>query len=176
MAGAAVFAVLWVSAVSLDGSWTFGEDTLSELGRMGGGGRDLFNSGVIVSALIWIPFALALYRSLGISISTRFACALFLLAALALLCIGLFPIDSGTPHTIASWTFFIVAMCSLLVMSRSVRDSEVYGRVGFALTLIAPLLSLGLLALTSVPLAEAVAVVGLMVWASIMSSLMLLNQ
>lgn len=175
LAGASIFAILWTAAVQADGSWVFGEDTLSELGRMTGKGRDLFDAGVILASLLWVPFALALVRCLSKRTLSRIGGGLFLASAVALLAIGLQPIDAGTPHTIASWAFFVTAMVSLLLLIKPIGDSEVFGRLGMVPTIVAPLLSMGLLALTSVPLAEAVAVMSLMVWASILSALMLLN-
>lgn len=175
IAGAVAFGLLWTAAVIADGSWTFGEDTLSELGRMGGGGRDLFNSAVILASILWIPFALGLYSVLHRGWSARVGGALFLISAFSLLAIGLFPIDSGTPHTIASWSFFIGALVSLMILALPVMRTEIFGRAGLVPTLAAPLISLSFLALTSVPLAEAVAVMCLMGWALIMSALILLH-
>jgi hypothetical membrane protein len=175
LAGALLFALFWMAAVQADGSWLFGENTLSELARTTGGGRDLFNAGVIVAALLWIPFALALIRCLPKEPFSRAGGMLFLLSAFALLAIGLFPIDTGAPHTVASWTFFAASMISLLLMIGPIGRSEVFGRIGIVPTIIAPLLSLGLLVLTSIPFAEAVAVVSLIAWASVISMLMLTN-
>jgi hypothetical protein len=54
-------------------------------------------------------------------------------------------------------------------------QSDVFGRLGAISSLIASLLPLALLLTTSVPLAEAMAVIALMIWASIMSLMMLFN-
>jgi hypothetical membrane protein len=173
--GAMAFAVLWTLAVIEDGSWVFGVDTLSELGRIDGGGRDLFNAGVILSSLLWLPFAYVLLLAIPRTWLGRVGAVMFLLSAFALLAIGLFPIDTGTPHTVASWTFFILSLSSLLVMVAPMRQSDVFGRLGAISSLIASLFPLALLLTTSVPLAEAMAVIALMIWASIVSLMMLLN-
>jgi hypothetical membrane protein len=173
--GAIAFAILWTLAVIEDGTWVFGEDTLSELGRIGGGGSDLFNAGVILSSLLWLPFAYSLLQATPRTLPGRIGSAMFMLSALALLAIGLFPIDSGTPHTVASWTFFALSLLSLLILVIPMLQSDVFGRIGAVTSLIASLLPLVLLLTTSVPLAEAIAVIGLMAWASIISLIMLFN-
>lgn len=175
LAGAIIFSILWTAAVQQDGDWAFGENTLSELADTARPGRDLFNAGVIMAALLWIPFALAIMRCLPRGPFAKAGSVLFLTSAFALLAIGIFPIDTGAPHTVASWTFFVVAMVSLLLMAKPIGDSEVFGRIGMLPTVIAPVLSLTLLMLTSVPLAEAVAVICLMVWAAIISILIVVN-
>ena len=173
--GTMAFGLLWTAAVIADGSWAFGEDTLSELGRMDGGGRDIFNSAVILASILWMIFTLGLYSILQRRWSTRVGGALFFISAFSLLGIGIFPIDSGTPHTVASWSFFIGALVSLLILALPVSQTECFGRLGLVPTLVAPLISLSFLIWTTVPLAEAVAVMCLMAWAVIMSALILLH-
>jgi hypothetical membrane protein len=145
-------------------------DTLSELGRTGGGGRDIFNAGVILASLLWVPFALMLIAVLPKCALSRLGGALFLLSAASLLAIGIFPIDAGIPHTVASWSFFIMSLASLLLLVVPMAKSEIFGRLATSATLAAPLVSMAFLAFTSVPLAEAVAVICLMAWAAIVSA------
>jgi len=173
--GAMTFAILWSLAVMEDGTWVFGVDTLSELGRTEGGGKDIFNAGVILSSLLWLPFAYVLTLAMPKTLIGRIGCAMFVISAFALLAIGLFPIDTGTPHTVASWSFFALALISLLIMVAPMLQSDVFGRMGAIPSLVASLLPLTLLLTTSVPLAEAIAVICLMVWASIVSLLLLFN-
>lgn len=168
--GALAFALLWSWAVVADGSWQFGVDTLSELGRIGRGGRDIFNFGVILASLLWLPFALGLMKMLPSSWLSRIGGSLFLVSAAFLFAIGIFPIDSGTPHTVASWAFFITALVSLLMLATPLYHMEGLGVIPMIASITAPILSMAFLAFTSVPLAEAIAVICLMIWAVIVSS------
>lgn len=175
LAGVVAFAILWTAAVAADGSWEFGVDTLSELGRIGGGGRDIFNAGVILASLLWVPFAMMLIVALPKCPLSRVGGALFLVSAASLLAIGVFPIDSGTPHTVASWSFFVMSLVSLLVLAAPMARSERFGRPVASVTVAAPMVSMAFLAFTSVPLAEAVAVMCLMAWAATVSAFAILR-
>jgi len=100
---------------------------------------------------------------------------MFLLSAFFLIAIGIFPITTGVPHTVASWSFFGLAIISLLIMIGPVLRSQVFGRTGMIATATVPIFSIALLVLTTVALAEAITVIMLMAWAIIMSIMMLIN-
>jgi len=159
--------MVWVFSVLAYEQWRFGEDTLSELGG-DVPSRHIFNSGVIITGLLSIPFAVSLRMALYSSRLGRAGGYALLSASIGLISVGLFPIDTGDAHAAATVLFFgsIVISAFLLVTPLA----KFSGRRGipFLCTVCLIVISLLFLALTPIPLAEAVTVGGLLVWAFIM--------
>ncbi|MEM2943657.1 MAG: DUF998 domain-containing protein [Methanomassiliicoccales archaeon] len=166
--GALVFSIMWISAAYVDSNWVLGEQTLSELGG-DRPGRDLFNSGVIIEALLSILFVFALRISFENDKLGKLGTDVFFFAAISLLGVGIFPITTGIYHTIASYGFFGLALLALAILIKPLHKSAIFGRLYSMLTLIAITISLVFVFLTSIPLAEAVAVICLLVWSSAVS-------
>ena len=98
------------------------------------------------------------------------------LSSLALIGIGIFPETSGEIHLYFSWGFFILAMIGLLVLLGPAFNSAVFGRIARAMTLITPLGSIVILLLImSIPFAEAISVILLMIWGAVTSISALLS-
>jgi len=169
------FTAMWIAATVVHGSWNFGLDTLSELGG-DVPSRCIFNVAAIVSGLLGIPFALALAshlvpRKLGILGGYVLA-----IASIGLIAVGLFPIDTGRAHTIASIFFFCMAGIAALLLLHPLAMRAGFVSAPFIATMILIVVSIAFLALTSVPLAEAITVSGLLLWILIMSVWMLHNR
>lgn len=173
--GTLAFAAFWSLAALMDGSWVFGVDALSDLGG-DSPGRCFFNTGAILSGLLLVVFCLGLARILIRGTLAMIGTRMLAASAIALMGIGVFPETSGEIHLYLSWTFFILAMVSLLLLVRPALRSEVFRRMGAAITLAVPFGSIiTLLATMRIPLAEGVSVILFMVWGLTMSLFVLLN-
>jgi hypothetical membrane protein len=175
LVGMIVFAVFWSVAIAVDGHWVFGVNTLSDLGA-DRPGRLWFNSGVIVAGIMLAVYSFGLNHVLVKSQMSSGGCLLMFLSSLALICIGIFPETSGEIHLYFSWAFFILAMIGLLVLVGPAFRSVALGRISRAMTLIAPLGSVATLVLImSIPFAEAISVILLMIWGAVTSISALLS-
>ncbi|MCQ5376222.1 MAG: DUF998 domain-containing protein, partial [Methanomassiliicoccales archaeon] len=149
-----------------------GEQTLSELGG-NRPGRIFFNTGVILEALLSIVFVFGLRYTLSNDNLGKAGSVVFFLAAVSLLAVGIFPITTGVYHTVASYSFFGLSLIALIILIRPLQLSRVFGAIFSIVTIVAILISLGFLFLTNIPTAEAVAVICLLFWSSIISIRML---
>ncbi len=172
--GALVFACLWTTAVAFDGNWILGEDTLSELGG-DRGGRFFFNTGVLTMGIAGLAFSIGLCMVLGSPLRGAGAIILFV-GAMALIGVGAFPINTGEPHTFFSYLFFGLMLFSMAMLAFPVWKNPQIGALGGAITVMSLGISLAFLFVSSVPLAEAVAVICLLIWTIIVSSLILVRS
>jgi hypothetical membrane protein len=173
--GSVEFAIMWTLAALTDGHWVIGVMTLSELGG-DRPGRWFFNIGVIVTGVLFVVFIRGLLRTLPRGLLTRIGTSLSFLGCIALIAIGVFPITTGTPHTVASWAFFSLMILGLAFMVRPIRYTPSLGTGHAILTAGVVALAIVLLVMTSVPLAEAATVIGLMVWGFAISATILLAR
>ncbi len=170
-----IFAVFWLVAIAVDGHWVFGVNTLSDLGA-DRPGRLWFNSGVIIAGIMLAIYSFGLHHVLVKGQLSSGGSLLMLLSSIALIGIGIFPETSGTIHLYLSWAFFTLAMIGLLVLARPVFRSAALGQISKAMTLITPLGSIAILLLVmSVPFAEAISVILLMIWGGATSINSLIN-
>ncbi|TFG55673.1 MAG: DUF998 domain-containing protein [Methanomassiliicoccus sp.] len=132
--GAVAFSTLWSLAIITDGHWIFGVETLSELGGHRPG-RCFFNTGLIVMGLLSLPFGAVLYRKFEHIALGKISTGAFVLAAISLVGIGVFPINTGTPHTFFSWVFFSTVIISQTIMLRPIWMSPRLGRPALVVTL-----------------------------------------
>ena len=99
-----VFACLWVASATIDGDWTFGEDSLSRMGISENPvSAALFNYGCIfcglMGALIGVGTAL---NERGFNLITGIA---YSVGMVFLMLVGVFPMDLGSIHYIVASTF-----------------------------------------------------------------------
>lgn len=157
------FAIMWIAAVIVNGNWRLGESTLSELGGQVPS-RWIFNSAVIIGGLLGIVFSLGIYSRLGSSITGKAGCIAMMIASFGLISIGIFPIDTGEPHTVASIFFFSVAAASVIILLRPVQKWVGTRGAPFIISVAILVVTFACLFTTPVPFTEAVAVAGLLVW------------
>jgi hypothetical membrane protein len=170
-----IFAIFWSTAVAVDGHWVFGVNTLSDLGA-DRPGRLWFNSGVIIAGIMLAIYSFGLHHVLVKGQLASGGCLLLFFSSLALIGIGIFPETSGAIHLYLSWAFFVMAMIGLLVLAKPVFGSAAFGRIAKAMTVITPCGSIAtLLLVMSIPFAEAIAVILLMIWGAITSINILLS-
>lgn len=96
-------------------SWT--DNALSDLGVMANPTSTLFNLGLIVGGILAIVFASGLFVFFSGRLTGRFGTVLFLLDALALTAIGIFPESSGPMHLYASVVFFALFPLAMFFMA-----------------------------------------------------------
>jgi hypothetical membrane protein len=177
IAGAVTFSLLWAVAIIADGHWLFGTETLSELGGLRPGSC-FFNTGVMVMGIMSIPFGMAVYQQLTTNYLGRISAMIFIAAAILLIGVGVFPINTGTTHTFFSWGFFITIITAMTLMLHPYRSDRKLCRLGFATTLVVVLIGdvtilLVTLDLMELGLSEALIVMGLNIWVVITSILLL---
>jgi hypothetical membrane protein len=172
LVGAGLFSFMWIIAVIVDGHWVFGEQTLSELGG-NRPGAFFFNSGVILEGVLALVFTVGLSHAMEKRVLQRAGNLLLFMASCALVLVGLFPITTGPPHGAASYAFFGLALVATLLLVQPLWTEGGFGPVTSIVTLGAVIVSLAFLVLTNVPLTEAMGVICLLAWSSLLSMVML---
>lgn len=169
IAGSLFFAMMWTAAVVADGSWQLGEMTLSELGDRFRSGHLLFNTGAMVAGILSLLFSVGLFKVLSPKLVGRVGAAMMALASLLLIGVGLFPIDTGTPHTVVSLSFFGTAALALALLISPFAKSYVFHPGMAYLTAILLLVCLVGAAILALPAIEALAVGCLLLWMFVVS-------
>ncbi|MGQ9726051.1 MAG: DUF998 domain-containing protein [Candidatus Bathycorpusculaceae bacterium] len=95
-------------------SWT--NNALSDLGVQWGITATLFNSGLVIGGILALLFAYGLFKILEDKTAGKIGAFLFVIAALSLICIGIFPKSSGRIHYYVSVAFFTFIPLSALVI------------------------------------------------------------
>ncbi|MEM4262523.1 MAG: DUF998 domain-containing protein, partial [Thermoplasmata archaeon] len=162
------FSILWTAAVIVNGDWQLGRDTLSELGG-NVPSRWVFNIAVLIAGFAGIRFSFGLARLLADRKLGRTGSYVFAVASLGLISVGVFPIDTGTPHTVASIFFFTVAALAAIILLYPLSKQFGIKSAPFITTAAVIVVSFLALATTPIPFAEAVTVAGLLVWAAVLS-------
>ena len=114
-------------------------------------------------------FSVGIYRVLSPGIVGRGGAVMMGLASLFLIGVGLFPIDTGTPHTVVSLSFFGSAAVALLLMIGPFARSYVFHPSMAILTAVLLLVCLGGAAFLTLPAIEALAVGCLLLWMFVVS-------
>lgn len=96
-------------------SWT--ANALSDLGVVAGTTAILFNSGLVISGALALLFASGLFIVFRENMLGRIGAFIFLLGALALIAIGIFPENVKPMHYYASVTFFVLLPISMFMIS-----------------------------------------------------------
>lgn len=167
--GSLFFAIMWTAAVFVDGNWHLGEMTLSELGDRSRSGYLLFNTGAMVTGILSLLFSVGLYKVLSPGLMGRAGAVLMGLASLMLIGVGLFPIDTGTPHTVVSYSFFGTAALALVLLISPFAKSYVFHPSMAMLTGLLVLVCLVGAAILELPGLEALAVGCLLLWMFVVS-------
>lgn len=155
------FSTMWAAAVVVNGHWVLGEDTLSELGG-NVPSRWIFNTAVIVAGLMGVDFSVGLMMRLAPSKTGRAGGALLAIASAGLITVGLFPIDTGGSHSLATIFFFGFAGLAAFVLLYPVYRWVGAKGMPFIVLVAAIALSFASVVLTPLPFAEAFAVASLM--------------
>lgn len=175
MVAVACFLIPYVTAMTLDSKYVFGEDYLSDLGV--GAGAWAFNSGVIITGVLFVPFAvLGVRPSLSRSRIDDVSTGLMVVAGAFLVSIGIFTEDAGDIHGYVSYGFFLTMLIALAFLSYSFDKSGSHGRPRALVTLIAFVLGVGLLPLGGTPLVETIAVLAIIVWGLVVGLMLLLDR
>jgi hypothetical membrane protein len=162
------FGTMWAAAVVVNGHWVLGEHTLSELGG-DVPSRWIFNTAAIVAGLMGVDFSVGLMIRLAPFKTGRAGGALLAIASIGLITVGLFPIDTGGSHTLATILFFGSAALAAFVLLYPVYRWVGAKGVPFIVQVAAIALSFASIVLTPLPFAEAVAVASLMAMVLAMS-------
>ncbi|MGD0056448.1 MAG: DUF998 domain-containing protein [Methanomassiliicoccales archaeon] len=170
--GATLFSAMWVIAAVKDGHWILGEQTLSELGG-NRPGLFFFNSGVILEGTLALVFTFGLWHAMEKTTLQRIGNILLLFASCALILVGIFPITTGLLHGIASYAFFGLTLVAILLLIHPLWTDGDFGPVAGIVTLGAVILSIAFLSFATIALTEAVGVICLLAWSSLLSAMML---
>jgi hypothetical membrane protein len=95
-------------------SWT--DNALSDLGIQNGVTATVFNSGLVISGLLFIAFATGLFRFAGNRLVGKVGAAVFALACVMLVAIGIFNENYSPTHYIVSVGLFMLLPISLLIL------------------------------------------------------------
>jgi hypothetical membrane protein len=93
-------------------SWT--NNALSDLGVQSGITAPLFNTGLVIGGVLFAIFAVGLFSFAGKRAVGKVGCAFFVLAWVALICIGIFNENFSPTHYIVSVMLFVFLPISLL--------------------------------------------------------------
>jgi len=174
--GAVLFTIMWLASIYADGNWIFGVETLSDLGHPSRAGHPLFNAAAVIAGILLGIFALGMYYTHQTFLYARTSMAIAMAACVSLVGVGIFPIHVEVYHTVASFVFF-----GLMIVGLSVWTVHDWTRGGNArpyayFTALLLVISLSFLAFTELGLAEAVAVMMIMLWAVVQCHRMLRDQ
>jgi hypothetical membrane protein len=190
LAGVSGFLLILLYCAFTLTSWAFYPDLftpwtnyLSRLGNINYNplGAYFYNLGCILTGIVLIPFFLSLRKWYTSNRVAKCVIAIGqiigICAALALISIGVFSEDQGTPHLTASSTFFILNFVVLLLISiglmfhsRFIKAIGIYG-------LIMTILSLPLEFLLGGPLVEWYTVFGSLIFVGLLSyNTMIMNS
>jgi len=169
------FLVLYIVAMSLDSSYAFGKNYLSDLGVSDGAWA--FNAALIITGLLLIPFSvLGLGPALGAKLWATISKVLLVIAALFLVSIGIFTEDAGDIHGVVSYGFFLTMLAVFAFVAHALFKSKYLGKSGYVLSLLVFVFGIGLLPMGGNPLSETLAVLGIIVWGLVMGCLLMLKM
>jgi hypothetical membrane protein len=96
-------------------SWT--DNALSDLGIVSGATAVFFNSGLMISGVLIILFGLGLPILFDNRLLGKISASVFIIDALALIAIGVFPESVKPMHYYASVAFFVLLPISMLLIT-----------------------------------------------------------
>ena len=169
------FLVLYMIAMSLDSTYVFGKNYLSDLGVSEGAWA--FNAALILTGLLLIPFSvLGLGPALGDKVWAIISKVLLVIAALFLVSIGIFTEDAGDIHGVVSYGFFLTMLVSYVFVTKALYKSKYLGKSGYGSTLLVFVFGAGLLPMGGDPLSETLAVLGIIAWGLVMGCLLMVKM
>lgn len=153
------FAVMWILSATIDGKWTFGVNSLSDMGISENAiSAFLFNFGCIVTGLggFVINMGAFAYGKKMLKIGSLIAAASFIFLSL----VGVFTLNIFSAHRFVASTFGVLLFISIVVSS--VSDFKVSWYLYFDIPFI---IAIAVIVLTQ-PFAvwEAITVIGAMIW------------
>ncbi|MCX6658506.1 MAG: DUF998 domain-containing protein [Euryarchaeota archaeon] len=169
------FLILYMIAMSLDSTYVFGKNYLSDLGVSKGAWA--FNAALILTGFLLIPFSvLGLGPALGDTMWAVISKVMLVISALFLVSVGVFTEDAGVIHGIASYGFFLTMLVAFAFGALALYRTEYLGKSGYGFTLLVLIFGLILLPMSGDPLSETVAVLGIIVWGLVMECLLMLKM
>jgi hypothetical membrane protein len=169
-----LFLVLYMIAMSLDSTYVFGKNYLSDLGVSNGAWA--FNAALILTGLLLMPFSiLGLGPALGDKMWAMISKIMLVIAALFLVSIGVFTEDTGDIHGVVSYGFFLTMLVAFAFVARALHKSKYLGKSGYGSTLLVLVFGVGLLPMGGDPLSETLAVLGIIVWGLVIGCLLMLK-
>ena len=170
-----VFLALYVTAMSIDDTYEFGENYLSDLGV--GNSAWAFNSAVISAGCLMLLMCLfGLRPVLGALLISRAAVLLFLIASIFLVLVGVFNEDFGDLHGIVSYGFFLSMYICFGVLTVAFHRSKALGTIATIETGIAFAIGLVVSVGGGTPAVETIAVFVVLVWGYLVSIELLLKE
>ncbi len=171
--GIALFALCWIGAVLLDPSWTFGVDTMSELGISGTNARYLFLIGCLGTGVCAFAYGALMAYSLK-PVLLRSVFIILSVAGIFLMGVGSFTMDTDL-HIVFTAAFFIsIALCMIDYTLYVASAEENYVLAIYTAALIVG--NVILLLLTPLAFVEPVAVILFMVWVLSINHSFFLNE
>jgi len=153
------FTTMWILSATIDGKWTFGVNSLSDMGiSENATGAFLFNFGCIVAGLggFIINLAAFAYGKKMLRIGGIVAAASFIFLSL----VGVFTLHTYEAHSFVASTFGVLLFVSIVLSS--VSDYKVSWYLYFDIPFI---VAVAVLVLTQpFPVWEAITVIGSMIW------------
>ena len=153
------FATMWILSATIDGKWTFGVNSLSDMGISENAvSAFLFNFGCIVAGLGGFVISLATfaYGKRTLRFGNLIAAASFIFLSF----VGIFTLNNFQAHSFVASTFGVLLFISIVVSSIS--DYKVswylYFDIPFIVTVAAVVLT------QPFPLWEAITVIGSLIW------------
>lgn len=122
----AVFAVMWLACLSVDSSWEWGVDSLSQFGVSDTDAADYFMYGCIASGAILAVFGIGLAWSQSPRAGLVSAGVLYIIAGVCVALLGYFDLDyeGGDLHD------FFAVMAGILVLGASIAAAADYWSAG----------------------------------------------
>lgn len=116
MVGVVSFQVLFSVSLIVHPGWRFGLDFMSELGTAGPH-TWLFNLAVMIMGALGAAFSLSMLRFLYWSFLGKVSVVMMMAGCAALFLLGVFTMDQRSIHDALAWSFFVLTVLGLLVMS-----------------------------------------------------------
>ncbi|MHC1709319.1 MAG: DUF998 domain-containing protein [Methanomassiliicoccales archaeon] len=114
--GVMSFQVLFSISLFVHPEWRFGLDLMSELGTTAPH-IWLFNLSVIIMGAMGVAFSLSLLRFLYWSFLGKMSVAIMVAGCTCLFLLGVFTMEQRALHDALAWTFFVLTVIGLLVLS-----------------------------------------------------------
>ncbi|OPX59272.1 MAG: hypothetical protein A4E30_01296 [Methanomassiliicoccales archaeon PtaB.Bin215] len=175
--GVVSFQVLFSVSLLFHPGWRFGLDLMSELG-ISEPHTWLFNLSVIIMGAMGAAFSLSLLRFLYWSFFGKIAVAIMVAGCTCLFLLGVFTMERRALHDALAWSFFVLTVLGLLVLSIPMYMYWKKARWAFAATLATVVFSVASLILISLGLimhhqAEVLVVYALGAWIMAISIFMI---
>lgn len=165
--GIVVFAICWISAVLIDGTWVFGVNTMSELGISDTFAKYLFLIGCVAAGLCMISYGAQMALKTDVMLSRVFF-HIFQIAGFSLAGVGIFTMDTSLHG------FFTILFFTLICIIMIFHAIYTVLQKNYPLSLI----SIGiivsgavLIVLTPIAFIEPIFVILFMIWVIIIDSL-----